>query len=148
MKRIKYRILLVEDNPGHAELVKRSIASCTTESDVIHVPDGETALNYLFKKDHQKGSDKAKTPHLIFLDLRMPKVDGIEVLRKIKTDKILKSIPVVILTTSESDRDLETAYIFSVNSYLVKPMDFYQFDSMIQDTIKYWFTWNQNPITE
>lgn len=148
MKSHTYKILLVEDNLGHAELVKRCVKSHEVKTEIYHVSDGETALNYLFKRNEYKDQKNIKTPHIIFLDLRMPKIDGLEVLKKIKSEEKLKSIPVVILTTSESDRDLETAYLYLVNSYLVKPMDFYQFDTMIQDTINYWFKWNQNPITD
>ncbi len=141
-----YRILLVEDNPGHAELVKRSIQDHPINTQIEHITDGESALNYLFKRGDFAECDQKANPNIILLDLRMPKVDGLEVLKEIRQAEALKSIPVVILTTSESDRDIEMAYNYAVNSYLVKPMDYDEFDAMIQDMITYWFNWNQHPL--
>ena len=101
-------------------------------------------MDYLFKRGEYQNTDINGLPSVILLDLRMPKVDGLEVLKSIKQDDDLKSIPVVILTTSESERDIETAYTYSVNSYLVKPMDFEEFETMIHDMLTYWLNWNQH----
>ena len=144
MVKKSYKILLVEDNLGHAELVKRSIKEHSIPTQIDHIFDGETALDYLFKRGEYQNTDINGLPSVILLDLRMPKVDGLEVLKSIKQDDDLKSIPVVILTTSESERDIETAYTYSVNSYLVKPMDFEEFETMIHDMLTYWLNWNQH----
>lgn len=146
MSRRIFRVLLVEDNPGHAELVKRSIQEHVILTQIDHVSDGEKALNYLLKRGEFKKSENDSHPHIILLDLRMPKIDGLEVLKEIRHTDKLSSIPVVILTTSESERDIEMAYRYAVNSYLVKPMDYNEFDAMIRDMITYWLNWNQHPL--
>lgn len=132
-----YPILLVEDNEDHAELIKISMRSHNLANRIIHLPDGEQALDYLF-------GDSMKRPVIILLDLRMPKVDGLQVLKKIKTHNSTKHIPVVILTTSDNDADIKTAYKHHANSYLVKPAGFQDFSKLIKEMGIYWLLINKN----
>jgi len=136
-------ILLVEDNPDHTELILRNFEEYGIANNVYHVDNGEDAINYLFRKGKFKNKEKSPKPHLILLDLRLPKVDGLQVLATIKSDKKLKQIPVVILTTSDSEKDLLSAYGHHVNSYLVKPVDFEKFRKLMQDLGFYWLVWNR-----
>jgi CheY-like chemotaxis protein len=138
-------ILLVEDNEDHAELVMRSFDSHRISNRIHHVVDGEEALDYLFRKDKYKDPETSPIPHLILLDLRLPKVDGLEVLKEIRESNELKGIPVVILTTSKADTDIIKAYDHFVNSYLVKPVDFDKFNQLMSDLGFYWLAWNQKP---
>ncbi len=138
-------MLLIEDNDDHAELVKRSFENHRIANNIFHVVDGEEALEYLFCKGRFDNPQSCPTPHLILLDLRLPKVDGLEVLKEIRTSETLKGIPVVILTTSKADTDLVKAYEHHVNSYLVKPVDFDKFNQLIDDLGFYWLAWNQKP---
>ncbi|HEX4340496.1 MAG TPA: response regulator [Polyangiaceae bacterium] len=133
-------VLHVEDNGDHADLVKRCLSRHRPESRIVRVEDGEAALEYLSRSD-------AATPRplLILLDLRLPKVDGIDVLRAVKTTPELATIPVVVLTTSDSESDVARAYEHHVNSYLVKPDDFLVLDSMMKDLGDYWLDWNVQP---
>ncbi len=145
MKGEPLAILLVEDNDDHAELVKRSFENHRIANSIHHVVDGEEALDYLFRQGKFTSSQSSPIPHLILLDLRLPKIDGLEVLKEIRTSETLKGIPVVILTTSKADSDLVEAYEHHVNSYLVKPVDFEKFDQLIDDLGFYWLAWNQKP---
>lgn len=137
------RILLVEDNPAHAEMVTRSFEKNRIANTISHVTDGEQAINYLYQRDDF--SHINTRPHVVLLDLRLPKVDGLEVLKEIKTSDELKSIPVVILTTSAAEVDVAKAYEFHANSYLVKPIDFDNFTRMMDDLGYYWLAWNHKP---
>ncbi|KUO61058.1 two-component system response regulator [bacterium BRH_c32] len=129
-------ILLVEDNEDHAELVKRGLEKNKIANKLIHVNDGEKAIDYLLSHP---------APHLVLLDLRLPKIDGIAVLKKIKTTAELKKIPVIILTSSDSSKDIESSYSNYVNSYLVKPIDFSKFRKLLDDIGFYWLFCNKNP---
>ncbi|MCX4247289.1 response regulator [Paraliomyxa miuraensis] len=132
------RILLVEDNDDHAELITRALEEHGIEGIAERVKDGEAALDYLF------GNDAADhRPDVILLDLRLPRIDGLEVLRRIKEARELKSIPVVVLTTSSADRDLASAYDSHVNAYVVKPVDYASLEKMLQDTSTFWLSWNR-----
>ena len=139
------RILLVEDNLDHAELVKRSFESNRIANCLFHAVDGEQALNYLFKKGEYSEPKYSEYPNLILLDLRLPKIDGIDVLKQIKNDERLKTIPVVILTSSDAETDIIKAYYNHANSYLVKPMDFNKFNELMNELGFYWLVWNQRP---
>ncbi len=139
------RILLVEDNPAHAEMVMRSLETHRVANTITHVADGEQALNYLFHRGEYANDDKCVQPHLVLLDLRLPKVDGLQVLEKIKSSEELLSIPVVILTTSASEIDVAKAYHHHANSYLVKPIDFDDFTKMMDELGYYWLAWNHKP---
>lgn len=136
-------ILLIEDNEDHAELVKRSFEDNAVANKLIHIKDGGEAEKYLFENNEMK--DRRNYPNLILLDLRLPKIDGLDILKKIKTDEKLKNIPVVVLTSSHAEKDLITAYTNYANSYLVKPLDFSKFTGMMKDLGFYWLGWNVNP---
>ncbi len=138
-------ILLVEDNEDHAELIQRSFRENQIANKIYWVKDGEEALDYLFQRGVYADNADCLLPHLILLDLRLPKIDGIEVLKTIKTDDKLKSIPVVVLTSSESEKDIRKVYQYYANSYLVKPIDFQQFTRLMRDLGFYWLGWNKNP---
>jgi CheY-like chemotaxis protein len=141
-------ILLVEDNPDHAELIIRSFEEHRVANKIIHVQDGEAALDYLFQKGPYSSPESSPRPHVILLDLRLPKVDGLKVLEEIKASPDLRHIPVVALTTSESEKDMAGAYNRHVNSYLVKPVDFAKFSQLMDDLGFYWLAWNRNPVIE
>lgn len=138
-------ILLVEDNPDHAELVLRSFEEHRVANRIFHVQDGEAALDYLFRKGIYEDPNSSPRPHVILLDLRLPKIDGLEVLKEIKSSNVLQDIPVVALTTSESEQDMAGAYRRHVNSYLVKPVDFDKFSKLMDDLGFYWLAWNRKP---
>lgn len=138
-------ILLVEDNPDHTELIVRSLQDHRVANRIYHVPDGEAALDYLFRRGEYEDPEKSPRPHVILLDLRLPKVDGQEVLQAIKTTERLRRIPVVIVTTSEAERDVAQAYDSHANSYLVKPVDFDKFTQLMDDLGFYWLGWNRHP---
>ncbi len=138
-------ILLVEDNEDHAELVKRSFENHRIANNIYHVIDGEEALNYLFRKGKFEAPENSPTPNLILLDLRLPKIDGLDVLKQLRANSKFQGIPVVILTTSKADNDIVRAYDLNVNSYLVKPVDFDNFSQLMDDLGFYWLAWNQKP---
>ena len=138
-------ILLVEDNPDHAELVVRSFQDHRVANQIHCVADGEAALDYLFRRGEYADAESSPRPHVILLDLRLPRIDGLEVLQEIKTDEKLRCIPVVVLTTSEAEGDLARAYEHHANSYLVKPVDFGKFTQLMDDLGFYWLGWNRQP---
>lgn len=138
-------LLLVEDNDAHAEMVKRSFEQHKIPNVIYHVDDGQKALDYIFREGEYTDPEKYPSPHCILLDLRLPKIDGLEVLRRIKTHDGSKKTPVVILTTSSADKDIAMSYEYHANSYVVKPMDFAKFEALMDDLGSYWLAWNQNP---
>jgi len=140
-------IMLVEDNVDHAELVMRTMEEHRIANKVRHFLDGQSALDYLFHRGEYSDPHGNPRPHLILLDLRLPRVDGIDVLRAIKEDEGLKTIPVVVLTTSEAEKDVARAYYNHANSYLVKPVGFEEFKKLMDDLGFYWLGWNTNPET-
>lgn len=135
-------VMLVEDNIDHAELVKRTLAEHQIANKIIHFSDGQTALDYLNHQGSYINPETNPYPQVILLDLRLPKVDGLEVLKGIKECNDLRSIPVVVLTTSEADRDVSQAYDHHANSYLVKPIGFDEFSKLMNDLGYYWLGWN------
>ena len=139
-------VMLVEDNIDHAELVLRTLEEHRVPNKVRHFLDGQSALDYLYRRGEFSGSTEAERPQVILLDLRLPRVDGMEVLKTIKEDANLKSIPVVVLTTSEAERDVARAYYNHANSYLVKPVGFEDFRKLMDDLGFYWLGWNTNPV--
>jgi CheY-like chemotaxis protein len=139
------KILLVEDNYDHAELVMRCFEEHRIANKFFHVDDGEKALNFLFNKEEYADKDTYPKPNIILLDLRLPKVDGIEVLSRIKEVDSLKTIPIVVLTSSSNKIDISKAYENYANSYLVKPLDFDKFTEMMNDLGFYWLGWNSLP---
>lgn len=138
-------ILLVEDNHSHAELVMRSLGEHHLAKKIHHVTDGEAALDFLFHRGAFGDPDEYPRPQLVLLDLRLPKIDGIEVLREIRASRELRRIPVVILSTSYAEPDVGKAYDYHANSYLVKPLDFEQFTRLMSDLGYYWLGWNHYP---
>lgn len=137
-------ILLVEDDEAHAELVLEALDEHRIANETHHVEDGEAALDYLFRRGQYADEAKSPRPHVVLLDLRLPKVDGLQVLREIKDDPGLKTIPVVVLTTSSAERDLAEAYQHHANSYIVKPVDFEVFVRLMNDLGFYWLSWNKH----
>ena len=131
-------ILLVEDNSDHVSLIKRSLKSRNIVNNIRVVDDGQAALDYLFRRGTYADPARSPRPHLILLDVRLPKVDGFEVLSQIKKDGVLKDIPVIILTTSDKHEDIEMGYAMGANSYVTKPIDFEEFKQKIADLKIYW----------
>ena len=131
-------ILLVEDNPDDAGMTIRTLKKNNLANHILHLEDGQEALDYLFNEEN-------KMPRLILLDLKMPRVDGIEVLRKLKADEKKRVIPVVVLTSSKEERDIIEAYKLGVNAYIVKPVDFDQFVKAVTQVGLFWLVLNQPP---
>jgi len=138
-------VLLVEDDEAHAEIVRRNFEDSRMANILKHVSDGQAALDYLHQRNEFSDPSQAPRPGIILLDLRLPKVDGLEVLKSIKTDPLFSSIPVVILTTSKAEMDMVKAYSLHANSYLVKPVDFTQFTKLMETFGYYWLAWNKFP---
>jgi CheY-like chemotaxis protein len=138
-------ILLVEDNPAHAEMVKRALEGHPVANRIIHITDGEAALDFLFRRGVFADPEKSPRPHVVLLDLRLPRIDGLEVLREIRTSAGLEKLPVVILTTSEAEIDAARAYEYHANSFLVKPLEFDKFVRLMEDLGFYWLKWNYYP---
>lgn len=130
------KILLVEDNPGDVRLVLEALKSIKKEYDINIVMDGEQALDYLRRKDKFTG---VLHPDIILLDLNLPKINGLEVLSEIKSDSILKTIPVIILSSSEADSDIYQSYHHHANCYLTKPSNFQSFMDLFDIVDKFWF---------
>jgi two-component system response regulator len=142
----KFTILLVEDNAAHAELIIRGIQRKSIMTNIIHMEDGEYVLDYIYNKGIYTDKKKYPRPHLLLLDLRLPKIDGLELLIEIKKNSDLLDIPVVVLTTSEAEKDIVRAYENHVNSYLVKPIEFPVLEKLLDDLSLYWLKWNRKPL--
>jgi two-component system, response regulator len=136
-------ILLVEDNPDDVTLTLRAFKQHNLQSGVVVARDGLEALDYLFGMGAHAGRDINKMPQLILLDLKMPKIDGMEVLRRIRADDRTCLLPVVILTTSREEQDLIDSYTFGANSYICKPVDYEQFVEAVQQLGLYWLILNE-----
>ena len=138
-------ILLVEDNPNDEELTLRSLKKNNVSNRIHVVRDGAEALDFLFGKGAYSGRNLRDGPRVILLDLKLPKVDGLEVLRQIKNDQHAGRIPVVVLTSSKEEKDIVESYKLGVNSYIVKPVDFAQFTDAVRQLGLYWVLLNQPP---
>ena len=138
-------ILLVEDNASDAEMTIRALKKNSLGNKIMHLKDGADALDFLFAEGAYTGRDMGSRPKVILLDLKMPKVNGIEVLTRIKTDERTQKIPVVILTSSSEDPDIQTCYALGANSYVVKPVEFEQFYKAISNLGLYWIIVNKSP---
>ncbi len=138
-------ILLVEDNPNDAELTLRALKKQNLANKVHVVTDGAEALDYIFATGTYDNFDPNHRPKLILLDLKLPKVDGLEVLRRIKSDERTKTIPVVVLTSSHEEQDMVASYKLGVNSYIVKPVDFTKFIDAVGKLGLYWLLLNEQP---
>lgn len=142
---MEVEILLAEDTPSDAEMTIRAIRKSKVANGIVHVSDGKEALDFLFGEGDFAGRDITRKPKVIILDLKMPKVDGIEVLSRIKADKLTRKIPVVVLTSSKEDPDIENCYMLGVNSYIVKPVAFDDYTKVVSDLGLYWMLHNQCP---
>ena len=138
-------ILLVEDNPSDVALTQRALSKSRVANEMIVAEDGQEALEYLFGTGNHLGRDVTETPALILLDLKLPRVDGLQVLRQIRADERTRRVPVVILTTSKEEQDVAQSYDLGANSYIRKPVDFTQFVEAIQHMGLYWLVINEPP---
>ena len=138
-------ILLVEDSASDAEMTIRALKKNHLANQLLHVHDGAEALDFIFAEGEYAGRQIQNVPRVILLDLKMPKVNGIEVLQKIRADERTKRIPVVVLTSSKEDPDIKKCYDLGANSYVVKPVEFDDFQKAISDLGLYWMIVNQNP---
>lgn len=138
-------ILIVEDNPNDAEMALRALKKNKLANNVLIVGDGEEALDFVFGKGKYAGRGKNARPRIILLDLKLPKIDGLEVLKEIKSHDETKIIPVIVLTSSKEESDLINSYRLGVNSYIVKPVDFDKFVNAVRDLGLYWLLLNQQP---
>jgi two-component system, response regulator len=144
MKNIEVEILLVEDNIYDAELTIRSLKKVNLGNKLFHVKDGAEALDFIFERG-QYINEPTGRPKLILLDIKMPKVDGIEVLRQLKSNEATRSIPIVIMTSSKEEQDVITSYDLGVNSYVVKPVNFDDFVKAVSELGLYWLITNLSP---
>jgi two-component system, response regulator len=138
-------ILLVEDNPNDVELTLRALQKQNLASKVFVVKDGAEALEFIFATGSYSGRNVEEHPKVVLLDLKLPKIDGIEVLRKMKADPRTKDVPVVMLTSSQEERDVIETYKLGVNSYIVKPVDFSNFVHAVSELGLYWGFLNKVP---
>jgi two-component system response regulator len=138
-------ILLVEDNPDDANLALRALRTNRIANQVVHARDGADARDYLFGLGDHAGRDVCDTPQLVLLDLKLPKLDGLEVLRRIRADERTRFIPVVALTSSDEEDDLMRAYGLGANSFIRKPVDFDRFMETIRQLSVYWLVLNEPP---
>ncbi|MBI5191464.1 MAG: response regulator [Nitrospirae bacterium] len=144
MKELK-RILLVEDNPNDIELTLEALAEYNLANEVVVARDGAEALDYLYRRGDYKLRTEGN-PAVVLLDLKMPRVDGLEVLKTVKSDESLKSIPVVVLTSSQEERDLVESYRLGTNAYVVKPVEFKEFVDAIKHLGAFWAILNEPPV--
>jgi CheY-like chemotaxis protein len=139
-------ILLVEDNADDAELAIRALKGRNLANHLVHVTDGQAALDFLFGTGAWEGRDFHEQPRVVLLDLKLPKLDGIEVLRRVRADARTKLLPVVVLTSSREDRDVVESYQLGANSYIVKPVEFENFSEAVCNLGLYWLLLNESPI--
>ncbi|MCA1646166.1 MAG: response regulator [Chloroflexi bacterium] len=139
------RILLVEDNADDEALTLRALRKQDVPNEVVVVRDGAEALDYLFCTGAYVGRHRKDLPRLMLLDLKLPKIDGLEVLRRVRADPRTRLIPIVIFTSSTEERDLTAGYGYGANSYVAKPIDSAQFESVLSDLGRYWLSVNQQP---
>ncbi|MDN3511808.1 MAG: response regulator [Candidatus Jettenia sp. CY-1] len=138
-------ILLVEDNPDDADLTLRAFKKHNIMNEVVVVDDGVKALDYFFGTGDYAGRDTSVLPEVVLLDLKLPKVNGLEVLQRLRTDDRTRLLPVVVLTSSNEERDLVDSYRFGANSYVQKPVEFNQFTEAIRQLGMYWLLLNKSP---
>lgn len=138
-------ILLVEDNPDDELLTLRALRKNKILNEVTVVRDGAEALDYLFGAGEYAGRDTGEMPQVVLLDLKLPKLDGLEVLRRLRADKLTRRLPVVVLTSSDEEQDIMTSYDLGANSYIRKPVEFHQFIDALGQLGLYWLVLNQPP---
>jgi two-component system response regulator len=142
---LKGTILLVEDNPDDVELTLRAFQKNNIANEVMVARDGVEALDYLFARGAHADRDPARSPSVVLLDLKLPRIDGLEVLGQIRRDERTKLLPVVILTSSKEEQDLIKGYALGANSYIRKPVDFAQFMEAVRQLGLYWLVLNESP---
>jgi two-component system response regulator len=140
-------ILLVEDNPDDEALTLRALKKNNIQNRVVVARDGVAALDYLFGRGEHKGRDVTDLPQIVLLDLKLPKVDGLEVLRQVRAAPETRRLPIVLLTSSKEDRDILDGYNLGANSYVRKPVDFSQFSEAVRQLGLYWLVLNEPPPT-
>jgi len=145
MENREVEIILIEDNPNDAEMTIRALRKNNISNHLVHLKDGEEALEFIFGTGKFNGRNTNNLPKVILLDLKMPKVDGIEVLKRLKEAEKTKLIPVVVLTSSNEDPDISTSYKLGANSYIVKPVGFENFIKAVADLGMYWLLLNKAP---
>jgi CheY-like chemotaxis protein len=138
------RILMVEDDPRDVELTLTALADYNLTNEVVVIHDGAEALDYLYRRGNFKARDN-ENPAVLLLDLKLPKVNGLEVLQQIKSDETLRMIPVVVLTSSREESDMVASYKLGVNAYVVKPVDFHEFVNAIKELGMFWAIVNEPP---
>ncbi len=138
-------LLLVEDSADDAEMVLRSLKKVNLSEKLLWLKDGASALDYLLARNDYSDRPTTEQPRVIFLDLKLPKLDGLELLEEIKKNEEISHIPVVMMTSSREERDIFKSYDLGANSYLVKPVDFKNFSNMIIEAVNYWLTTNISP---
>lgn len=141
-------ILLVEDNPDDEALTLRAFKKSNVLNDVVVARDGVEALDYLFGEGKYEGRDTSVQPELVLLDLKLPKIDGLEVLRRLRADPRTELLPIVILTSSSEEQDMIQGYSLGANSYVRKPVDFVQFYDAVRQLGVYWLVINESPPTQ
>ncbi len=146
MKINNTKILLVEDNPDDEELTLRALRHHNIANDVIVARDGVEALDYLFSRGEYSDKKPDDLPQVVLLDLKLPKIDGLEVLKAMRADDRTRALPVVILTSSNEEKDIVDSYNFGANSYVRKPVDFVQFIAAVEQLGMYWLVLNQGPV--
>jgi len=146
MEKREVEILLVEDNLNDTELTMRALRRNKITNNLVHLKDGSEAIEFLYGTGNFSNRDINNNPKVILLDLKMPKVDGMEVLSKIKSNELTKSIPVVVLTSSKEHPDIERAYSLGANSYIVKPVEFDGFIKAVTELGLYWVLLNHPPV--
>jgi two-component system response regulator len=139
-------ILLVEDNPNDVELALHALKKNKVSNRIQVVRDGEEALDFIFGKDASSDGPSEQRPKMVLLDLKLPKIDGLEVLKRLKSDPRTRSIPVIMMTSSREECDIVKSYELGVNSYIVKPVDFQQFTESVRQLGLYWMVMNQAPV--
>jgi CheY-like chemotaxis protein len=138
-------ILIIEDNPNDAEMALRAFKRSHLTNKILVIGDGESALDFIFSKNDYTSRVNADKPRLILLDLKLPKIDGLQVLKAIKSDPEAKIIPVVVLTSSQQESDMIKSYKLGVNSYIIKPVDFNKFVDAVNEVGLYWLLLNKQP---
>ena len=141
-------ILLVDDNPNDAELATLAIKRARFSGRIVHVDDGVKAVDFLLGSGAYANRAGVRPPRVVFLDLKMPRMDGIEVLRRVKAEEALRPIPIVMLTSSREVPDIAECYRLGVNSYLVKPVNFDEYEALMAALVHYWTRLNQPPLVE
>lgn len=144
MKYTDVEVLLVEDNPHEAQLALRCLKQFNLGSRLLHIDDGVDALDFIFIRGKYEGTRSSEMLKVVFLDLKLPRIEGLEILRQIKSDERTKTIPVVILTSSGEESDVRTAYQYGANSFIIKPVDFDTFNQTISSIGRYWILTNES----